>query len=70
MEETVLVDVYKIGNVIYEVIEEVDYKGNHYVYLCSENDENDIMIRKVNGDNLEPLDTEEELKEVLSLLSK
>lgn len=70
MEETVLVNVYKIGNVIYEVIEEVDYKGNHYVYLCSENDENDIMIRKVNGDNLEPLDTEEELKEVLSLLSK
>lgn len=70
MEETVLVDVYKIGDVIYEVIEEVDYKDNHYVYLCSEFDENDIMIRRVNGDNLEPLDTEEELKEVLSLLSK
>lgn len=70
MEETVLVDVYKIGNVIYEVIEEVDYMSNHYVYLCNENDENDIMIRRINGDNLEPLDTEEELKEVLSLLSK
>ena len=70
MEETVLVNVYKIGDIIYEVIEEVDYNNNHYVYLCNENDENDIMIRKVLGDNLEPLETEEELKEVLELLTK
>ena len=70
MEETVLVNVYKIGDIIYEVIEEVDYNNNHYVYLCNENDENDIMIRKVLGDNLEPLDTEEELKEVLEVLIK
>lgn len=70
MEETVLVNVYKIGDIIYEVIEEVDYNNNHYVYLCNENDENDIMIRKVLGDNLEPLETEEELKEVLEVLTK
>lgn len=70
MEETVLVNVYKIGDIIYEVLEEVDYNNNHYVYLCNENDENDIMIRKVLGDNLEPLDTEEELKEVLEVLTK
>ncbi len=70
MEETVLVNVYKIGDIIYEVIEEVNYNNNHYVYLCNENDENDIMIRKVVGDNLEPLDTEEELKEVLELITK
>lgn len=70
MEETVLVNVYKIGDIIYEVIEEVNYNNNHYVYLCNENDENDIMIRKVVGDNLEPLDTEEELKEILELITK
>ena len=70
MEETVLVDVYKIGDIIYEVIDNVDYQNNHYVYLCNENDENDIMIRKVVGDNLEPLDTEEELKNVLELIAK
>ena len=70
MEETVLVNVYKIGDIIYEVIEEVNYNNNHYVYLCNENDENDIMIRKVLGDNLEPLETEEELKEVLEVLTK
>lgn len=70
MEETVLVNVYKIGDIIYEVIEEVNYNNNHYVYLCNENDESDIMIRKVVGDNLEPLDTEEELKEVLEVLTK
>ncbi len=70
MEETVLIDVYKIGDIIYEVIDQVDYNNNHYVFLCNENDENDIMLRKVNGDNLDPLDTEEELKEVLSLLNK
>lgn len=70
MEETVLVNVYKIGDIIYEVIEEVNYNNNHYVYLCNENDENDVMIRKVVGDNLEPLDTEEELKEILELITK
>lgn len=70
MEETVLINVYKIGDIIYEVIDEVDYNSNHYVFLCNENDEKDIMIRKVTGANLEPLDTEEELKSVLSLISK
>ncbi len=70
MEETVLVNVYKIGDIIYEVIEEVNYNNNHYVYLCNENDENDVMIRKVLGDNLEPLETEEELKSVLEMLTK
>lgn len=70
MEETVLVNVYKIGDIIYEVIEEVDYNNNHYVYLCNENDENDVMIRKVFGDNLEPLETEEELKSVLEIITK
>lgn len=70
MEETVLVNVYKIGDIIYEIIEEVDYNNNHYVYLCNENDENDVMIRKVLGDNLEPLETEEELKSVLEIITK
>lgn len=70
MEETVLVNVYKIGDIIYEVIDSVDYNNNHYVYLCNENDENDVMIRKVFGDNLEPLETEEELKSVLEIITK
>ena len=68
MEE--IINVYKIGDIIYEVIEEVNYKNNHYVFLCNENDEKDMMVRKVFDKNLEPLDTEEELKEVLSLLIK
>lgn len=70
MEETVLVNIYKIGDIIYEVINEIDYKNNHYVFLCNENNEDDMMVRKVIGEDLEPLDTEEELKEVLSLLIK
>lgn len=70
MEETVVVNVYKIGDIIYEVIDEIDYNNNHYVFLCNENDENDMMVRKVIGENLEPLDTEKELKEVLSLIIK
>lgn len=68
MEE--IINVYKIGDIIYEVIDEIDYNNYHYVFLCNENDENDMMVRKVIGDNLEPLDTEEELKEVLSLIIK
>lgn len=70
MEDTVLVNVYKIGNIIYEVISEIDYNGNHYVFLCNENNEDDMMVRKVNGVDLDPLDTEEELKEVLELMTK
>ena len=70
MEETVLVNIYKIDNIIYEVINEIDYKNNHYVFLCNENDENDMMVRRVNGEDLEPLDTEKELKEVLEFIIK
>ena len=70
MEETVLVNVYKIGDIIYEVIEEVSYNNNHYVYLSNMNDEDDIMVRIVNGDKLEPLETEEELKSVLEIITK
>ena len=70
MEDTVLVNVYKIGNIIYEVISEIDYNGNHYVFLCNENNEDDMMVRKVVGDNLEPLETEEELKSVLEIITK
>ena len=70
MEDTVLVNVYKIGNIIYEVISEIDYNGNHYVFLCNENNVDDMMVRKVNGVDLDPLDTEEELKEVLELMTK
>ena len=70
MEDTVLVNVYKIGNIIYEVISEIDYNGSHYVFLCNENNEDDMMVRKVNGVDLDPLDTEEELKEVLELMTK
>ena len=68
MEE--IINVYKIGDIIYEVIEEVNYKNNHYVFLSNENDEKDMIVRKVIDKNSEPLDTEEELKEVLSLLIK
>ena len=70
MEETVLVNVYKIGDIIYEVIEEVNYNNNHYVYLVNEDDENDMMIKKLNGDMLEPLTSREDFNELLKLLIK
>lgn len=70
MDDSILINCYKIDDIIYEVLNEVDYNNSHYVFLCNENDDDDIMIRKLDGENLEPLDSEEELKEVLSLITK
>lgn len=70
MDDSILINCYKIGDIIYEVLNEVEYNNSHYVFHCNENDDDDIMIRKVDGENLEPLDSEEELKEVLSLITK
>ena len=70
MEKEILVNYFEIDNKNYIIVNELDYKNNHYVYLVNENDENDIMIRKYDGDILEPLSSREEVNEVLGLLTK
>ena len=70
MNDTVLLNFYLIDGIKYYVLNEIDLNGNHYVYLSNEKDEKDILIRKVNGDILEPMETEEELLSVIQQIVK
>lgn len=70
MKDKLLLNYYEINNIKYIVMNEFDYNNKHYVYLSNMNDEDDIMVRIVKGDKLEPLETEEELVEVLKMLIK
>lgn len=70
MNDSILVNYYEINNNDYLVVNEVDYNNFHYIYLVNENDKEDIMIRKLVNDLLEPLDSEEELLSVMRLLIK
>lgn len=70
MEKEILVNYLEIDGKDYIIVNEVDHKGNHYVYLVNELDENDIMIKKYNNEILEPLSSKEEVNELLSLLTK
>lgn len=70
MSDDIFVNYYEINGRDYIVLNEVDYNNNHYVYLCNEFDKKDLMVRKVIGDVLEPLDSDAELVEVLKLIVK
>lgn len=70
MEDTINIKTYSLKNGIYYVIGETDYNNHHYVYLSNENDDTDLMLRRINGDMLEPLNSEEEVMEVLKLITK
>ena len=62
---------YPIDNKIYLVLNKKEYQGNTYVFLANEMDSADVMIRKVENDNiLKMLDNKEELINVLSLFIK
>ena len=70
MDKEILVNYLEIDGKDYIIVNEVDHKGSHYVYLVNEKDENDIMIKKYNNEILEPLSSKEEVNELLSLLTK
>lgn len=70
MDSSIFVNYYKIDDKDYIIINELDYKNKHYVYLVNEENVKDILIRYAVDDVLYPVDTEEELKEVLRLLTE
>ena len=70
MDNSVLVNYYKINDKDYLLINEIDFNDKHYVYLVNENDPKDILVRSLKGDNLIPLETEQELIEVLKQFVK
>ncbi len=68
--DELLLKSYTINDKEYYVIDEKDYNGVHYLYMSNENDPEDIMLRKIVDGYLEPLDTEQEIIEVLKLVVK
>ena len=69
-KDEILLKSYTINSKDYLVINEADYNGIHYLYLSNEENPKDMMLRKVIEGYLEPLDTEEEILEVLKLIAK
>jgi len=63
--ESQMVDFYTINNKIYLVIKELELNNNTYVFLANEMDSSDDMVRRVSGDNLLPIDTDEEFFDVM-----
>lgn len=70
MEETILVKTFKINEKEYYVVNEIDYNNKHYVCLSNKVDNDDMMVRIQKDNSLLPLETEEELFEVLKLIIK
>lgn len=70
MKDELMIKEFIINDKSYYVINEVDYNNSHYVFLSNKFDKEDIMVRRVVDDVLEPLDSEEELIDVLKLFVK
>lgn len=58
---------YPIDHKIYLVLQRRNYNNVSYVFLGNEMDNTDFMIRKEINDNLEPLETMDELYEIAPL---
>ncbi len=63
------VEIVKLGNDEYIIIDEIEKDGNKYVFLSKEDDEKDLAIRKVQGDYLVGLDDEEEFDKAMILFA-
>lgn len=68
--DEVLLKSYTINSKEYIVINELDINGIHYLYMSNEDDPEDIMIRKIVNGYLEPLDSEQEIIDVMKLIVK
>ncbi len=60
-----LVDFYSFNNKIYIVIKSVSYNNNEYVFLSNEMDNSDDMIRRISGNKLLPIESDEEYLSVV-----
>lgn len=53
------VDFYTLDGKIYLIVKEIDYNNHKYVYLTNEMDYHDLLLRRVEGNDLLPLTNEE-----------
>lgn len=57
MKDTV--DFYTLDGKIYLIVKEIEYNNHKYVYLTNEMDYHDLLLRRVEGNDLLPLTNEE-----------
>ncbi len=63
-EEYVEVNVYEINNKKYYEIDSIEVRGSKYLFLSYSEDEEELIVRKINTENntLEDVKTEQELQ--------
>lgn len=64
------VEIVEINNNNYVILKEVKHNDTSYLYLSNLEDEEDTMIRKIKGDSIIPLASEEEFEIACNLLIK
>lgn len=53
------VDFYTLDGKIYLIVKEIEYNNHKYVYLTNEMDYHDLLLRRVEGNDLLPLTNDE-----------
>ena len=53
------VDFYTLDGKIYLIVKEIEYNNHKYAYLTNEMDYHDLLLRRVEGNDLLPLTNEE-----------
>lgn len=64
------VNVYDIDDKVYMLMNELEDNNIHYMLLVNQDDEDDFLFRKVDGDDLVPLDNEDEVVRVIQLFDE
>ena len=52
------IDFYTLDGKIYLIVKEIDFNNHKYVYLTNEMDYHDLLLRRVDGDDILPLTNE------------
>ncbi len=61
------IDFYTLDGKIYLIVKEINFNNHKYVYLTNEMDYHDLLLRRVEGNDLLPL-SKDEATAVLSIL--
>lgn len=61
------IDFYTLDGKIYLIVKEINFNNHKYVYLTNEMDYHDLILRRVEGNDLLPL-SKEEANVVLGIL--
>lgn len=70
MQDEVMVNCYSIDNKDYMLVKEVNLDNKKYVYLVNLEDPEDAMVRIIEEDTLIPVNSQEEVYQVMQEVIK